>query len=98
MDAVSRGQAEGLDKLAEAIKALPGDRAAALEALMERQAYSVQETADMLGVSTSTIWRAIRNGDIRSFRIGTNERAPVRIAATELLRILQGDNDRGGAA
>ena len=57
---------------------------------MRRQAYSVKEVAKMLGVSERTVWRAIKKGDIKSFRVGSSKRAPVRISAIELVRLLGG--------
>lgn len=45
------------------------------------QAYNVQETADMLGMSPSTIYRALKAGTVdpqlRPFKVGNVWRFPV---------------------
>jgi excisionase family DNA binding protein len=44
--------------------------AAELWARSGRKTYGVAETAGILGVSTSTMWKAVREGSVPSFRIG----------------------------
>ena len=90
-DSVTPKQAALLDRAAASIRALPADRAALVEVIMLRLAYSIPEVAGMLGVSRSTIWRAIKDGAIKSIRIGTTERPPVRVSAEEVARLLSGE-------
>ncbi len=54
---------------------------------MEKEFYSVREFALKLGVSPRTIWRAIKNGRINAFHVGSSARSSVRIAATEINRM-----------
>lgn len=54
---------------------------------MEKEFYSVREFALKLGVSPRTIWRAIKNGRINAFHVGSSARSSVRIAATEIARM-----------
>ena len=51
-----------------------------------RLTYSIRETADLLGVSTRTIYRATWAGEIQTTRL----RGKVLIPATELDRLLLG--------
>lgn len=72
-----------LDKLAEDIKSLPEERAEECEGLMEEKAFaeemkkstvqlafSVEDGANYLSVSVSTLRRAIKNGRVKTFRVG----------------------------
>jgi excisionase family DNA binding protein len=36
----------------------------------ERQTYSVDEAAKMIGVSRTSAWKAVQNGELPSIRIG----------------------------
>jgi excisionase family DNA binding protein len=64
---------ERLDKLAEDIKKLPPERIERLEkvvnSMANRQAVSLKEAAEILGVSIQTLRRAIRSGDLKAFQI-----------------------------
>lgn len=52
-----------------------------------RLAFSIQETADLLDLHYETIYRAVRNGRIRAFRLGREWRIP----RAEVERLLAGD-------
>ena len=57
--------------------------------MAERQVYSVAEVAAMLGLSKPTVQKALKRGELPSFRVGT--KVLVQRAAVE--RLLQ----EGGA-
>ena len=48
------------------------------------------EAAQALRMSVGSIYRAVRNGDIRAVRLSDKKRAALRIPASELLRLLEG--------
>lgn len=50
----------------------------------ERLAYSITETARLLGVSYSTVKRMLASGSLRFVRVGEHRRIP----RTELYRLL----------
>ncbi len=54
---------------------------------MDHDFYSIKEFAAKLGVSQHTIRRAIRNGRISAFRVGSTDRSTFRIAHSELSRM-----------
>lgn len=56
--------------------------------LLDRLAYSPEESAQKLGLSRSALYDALRRGDIRSVRIGGRRLIP----AVELARVL-GSNE-----
>ena len=43
---------------------------------IERLAYSVNEMAEAIGVSSRTVWDYIKNGSIKYFRLGTRVLIP----------------------
>jgi|TARA_R100000501_G_C2629350_1_gene124043 excisionase family DNA binding protein len=49
-----------------------------------RQTYTVNETAEILGISRESAFKAVKNGDVPSFRIGKRILIP-RIALEALL-------------
>ena len=49
-----------------------------------RLAYSIGESAGLLGVSRGLLYRLLARGELRAVRIGARQ----RIAATELERLL----------
>ena len=54
-------------------------------AALERRAYSVGETAELLRVSKATIGRRIREGKIRAIRVGSR----VLVPSDSIQRLLQ---------
>ncbi len=60
----------------------------------EAQALSVAEAAAILGLSRVTTYRAVRRGDLPSFRIGGRILIPRR-AVAELLRTGEGPRPSG---
>ena len=54
---------------------------------MDKDFYSIKEFASKLGVSHQTIRRAIRNGRIGAFRIGSTDKSTFRIAHSEISRM-----------
>lgn len=60
--------------------------------MTERRAYTINETAGLLGVSAMTIRRYIRAGILRGFRTG--EGGDWRIASTEIDRFIQQQMDK----
>lgn len=64
---------------------------------VERRGYTVGEVAEMIGVSSRTIYKLVANGELRSFRIGRS----VRVRAEDVDRLAvtgTGDGGRPGAA
>lgn len=53
----------------------------------DRDFYSIAQFAKKLGVSVSTIRRAIKAGRISAFRIGSTKRSTFRIAHSETHRL-----------
>ena len=53
----------------------------------ERLAYSVQESADLLGVDYFSVYRLIQRGKLRACRA---PRGKLLVPRTELLRLLKG--------
>jgi len=51
-----------------------------------RAAYSVPETAELLGLSEASIFRALRRGDIASVMLGGRRLIPARSIETLLAR------------
>jgi excisionase family DNA binding protein len=83
---------ERLDKLAEDIKKLPPERIESLEKLIrasKKQVHSIQDVADILGVSKDTVRRAIKAGRLRAFQLVP--RGMMYISQEELDRYLKGD-------
>lgn len=50
----------------------------------ERVAYSVRETAELLGLSEASLFRALRRGDIESVMLGGRRLIPARSLETLL--------------
>ncbi|MCL2745044.1 MAG: helix-turn-helix domain-containing protein, partial [Planctomycetaceae bacterium] len=59
---------------------------------VERLSYSVNETAEAIGVSSRTVWDYIRDGSIKHFRMGTR----VLVPKAELERFIQERMQEGG--
>lgn len=57
--------------------------------MANEKAISIQEAARRLGVSEQTIRRQIKDGHIRSFRVGWQ----VRIPESEIRRIMEGGDE-----
>jgi excisionase family DNA binding protein len=57
----------------------------------ERLAYSIQESADLLGVDYFSVYRLIQRGKLRACRA---LRGKLLVPRTELLRLLKGSNAR----
>ena len=55
---------------------------------IERLAYSIQESADMLGVNYFSIYRLIQRGKLKACRA---LRGKLLVPRTELLKLLQTD-------
>jgi excisionase family DNA binding protein len=55
--------------------------------------FTPAETAKVLGMSSSAVYRAIRQGTITA---ATPPRAPIRVASTEVLRVLEARHARTG--
>ena len=51
---------------------------------VERLAFSVEETAESIGVSSRTVWDYIRDGSIKCFRVGKR----VLVSVEELKRFI----------
>lgn len=49
-----------------------------------KRRISIGEAAEQLGVSKDTVRRLISRGDLDAYRIGTGERAPVRLDAHDV--------------
>lgn len=56
---------------------------------MAERAYRVSELAEMSGIPRTTLYLAIRRGDIRSFRMPGMERG-IRVWASEWERFCEG--------
>lgn len=54
---------------------------------MDQDFYTVNEFAEKLKVSHQTIRRAIRNGRINAFRVGSTEKSALRIPHSEIARM-----------
>jgi hypothetical protein len=67
------------------------ERISMMDAIVERrvprQAYRVAEFADALGLSDQSVWRAIKAGKIRTFKLN----AMVLIPVEELDRVKGGE-------
>ena len=50
--------------------ALPANKTTAAEAKLQRVRYTINQTAEMFGVSRSTVNRAISDGKLKSFKLG----------------------------
>jgi excisionase family DNA binding protein len=64
----------------------PNERGAHGEVTLERQGYSVEEFAQVLGLSRASAFRAVARGDVAAIRIG--KRIIIPKAAIE--RLLNG--------
>ncbi len=53
---------------------------------LDREYYTVPEAADILGVSTSTIWRWIKAGRLPAYRIGARN---IRIKKVDLNTVIR---------
>jgi len=49
-----------------------------LLATVPRAAFSIQETADQLGLSVATVYRAIERGDLEAVKLGGRRLIPAR--------------------
>ena len=56
------------------------------------------KAAEALGMSVSSIYRAVRNGEIRAVRLTDKKRGALRIPTSELQRLLDGSLARSGGA
>jgi len=76
-------------EVADAAKALERElteRAAAQAEAQRAPLFTPAETARVLGMSSSAVYRAIRQGTITA---ATPPGAPIRVASTEVLRVLE---------
>ena len=64
-------------------------RPPAAPARLPRRAYSVQETADQLGVSRWTVYKMIQDGILAVVKTGPRRRDAIRVPATEIDRFLE---------
>ena len=53
-----------------------------------KEAFSMREVCQILGISLTKTRQMVANGELPSIRLGTNERAPVRVTREALARIL----------
>ena len=70
------------------METIPKDEAPATAPPVERLAYSVQESADMLGINYYTMYRLIQRQKIKTCRV---MRGKLLVPRTELLQLLQTD-------
>jgi len=56
----------------------------------ERLAYSIQESADMLGVNYFSVYRLIQRGKLKACRV---LRGKLLVPRTELLKLLASESD-----
>jgi len=59
----------------------------------EKMAFSVKETAQLLGVGRNTMWKAVWRGQVPTIRIGKRRLVP-KVALEQML--LGKDKDKGG--
>lgn len=71
-----------LDRLAEVIRSLPTDRKDLLMDSLEKQAFSLTESSELLSCHKETIRRAIKRGDLKAVKLGRD----YRIAKNELAK------------
>ena len=50
---------------------------------------TVEETAELLRLSTASVYRRVEEGELRAVRLGAGLRAPIRISSEELHRYLR---------
>jgi excisionase family DNA binding protein len=83
---------EALDKLADSIRNLPKNRQKQLKQELEmpddKKIYTIEELAKILQLSSETVRRAVRDGNIKVIRLGTGPKAPIRITKAEVDKIL----------
>jgi excisionase family DNA binding protein len=60
-----------------------------MSVIPERLAVTVSEAAHMLGISRAKLYPMISSGEIRSFKVGTSRRVPVREVEAFMERQLQ---------
>ncbi len=56
---------------------------------IEKRTYTVRETAELLGLGKTTVYDAIKRGDIKTIKVGARRHI---IPSTEIARIVNGDN------
>ena len=54
----------------------------------EKRIYTIEELAKLLQLSPLTIRRAVKAGKIKVIRLGSGEKAPIRITSVEVEKIL----------
>ena len=60
---------------------------------------SVKQVAEQLGLSSHTVRRRIRQGDLRAYRVGRGSRSPLRVPAAAVDELLAlGCSSRGVGA
>jgi excisionase family DNA binding protein len=61
---------------------------------------TIQEAAELMGVSRWTLWRRIRSGELRAYQAGIDRRTRLvkRADVEELMRPRSVEEDRGKAA
>ncbi|MFN2467036.1 MAG: helix-turn-helix domain-containing protein [Gaiellaceae bacterium] len=62
-----------------------------------RELYTVAEAAAALRLSAASVYRRIADGEIRAVRLGTGPSPPLRIPATELRALVNGDGRAAGS-
>jgi excisionase family DNA binding protein len=72
-------------RLLELFKELPDERKDALMAMLQKEAYSPEEVAQILGKSIETIRRWLRSGVINATKLGRSW----IVSKTEIQRILK---------
>ena len=104
-DALLQTELESHTELAAAASALESELAtiASLRAEANRAPavpglLTAVEASGMLGVSPSTLYRAIRRGDVQARRPTDGRRGPIRIPRAEVERLLESDRSRGSFA
>ena len=75
----------GADSLAEELRRVASARATGPDSVLLMPA----EAAVALGVSVSSIYRAVRSGDVRAVRLAEKKRGGMRIPASEVARLVR---------
>jgi excisionase family DNA binding protein len=97
-EALLERESEARREIGEAASALESElrRTASIRARTDRAAresalLTPAEAAERLHVSPSSVYRAIRRGDIRASRAGGSKPGPIRIPETEVQRLLESE-------
>jgi excisionase family DNA binding protein len=83
------GIAEAASTLEKELRTVASLRAGTRQKYATPTLVTPAEAADLLGVSPSSIYRAIRRGDIDAVRPTGTKRGPIRIPESELHRLLE---------